>query len=107
MKIFEYGKDDVESLFESLQRRTPEGKRDVEEKVSEILRNVRERGNQAIYEYTQKFDGVSVPIHDLEVSKKEMEKALSDMDKELIETIERAAANIRAYHERQRRTPGS
>ncbi len=102
MKIFEYGKDDVESLFESLQRRTPEGKRDVEEKVSEILRNVRERGNQAIYEYTQKFDGVSVPIHDLEVSKKEMEKALSDMDKELIETIERAAANIRAYHERQR-----
>ena len=33
---------------------------------------------------------------------KEMEKALSDMDKELIETIERAAANIRAYHERQR-----
>ncbi len=102
MKIFEYGKDDLESLFESLQRRAPEGRRDVEEKVSEILRDVRERGDQALYEYTLKFDGVSVPIQDLEVPKKEIEKALSDMDKELIETIERSAANIRAYHERQR-----
>ena len=107
MKIFEYGKDDVESLFESLQRRTPEGKRDVEEKVSEILRNVRERGNQAIYEYTQKFDGVSVPIHDLEVSKKEMEKALSDMDKELIETIERQQPTYGLIMKGKGRTPGS
>lgn len=102
MKLYEYGKDDLEPLFEALRKRSPEGRRDVEEKVSDILRSVRERGDEALYEYTLKFDGVSVPSTSMEVSREEMEKALSDLDKGLREAIERSAANIRAFHEKQK-----
>ncbi len=100
MKLYEYGKDSLEPLFEALNRRSPEGRKDVEEKVSEILRNVKERGDEALHEYTLKFDGVSVGS--LEVSREEMEKAKAAIDKGLLEVIERSAANIRAFHERQR-----
>lgn len=102
MRIIEYGKDDIETLLESLQRRTPEGLKDVEMKVSEILRGVRERGDQAVCEYTLELDGVPLSARDLEVSAEEMQKALSGLDRELREAIERSAANIRAFHERQR-----
>lgn len=102
MKLYQYGKDNMEPLFESLKKRSPEGRRDVEEKVSDILRDVRERGDQALYEYTLRFDGVSVPSQDMEVSREEMEKALSGIDKGMLEVLERSAANIRAFHERQK-----
>jgi len=102
MRIYEYGKDDMEILFESLRKRAPEGLKDVEEKVSEILRAVKERGDQAVFEYTLELDGVKMSARDLEASAEEMEKALSGLDGELREAIERSAANIRAFHERQR-----
>lgn len=102
MRIYEYGKDDMETLYASLRKRTPEGRKDIEEKVYEILRAVKERGDHAVCEYTLKLDGVSLSARELEVSEEDMEKALSGLDRDLREAIERSAANIRIFHERQR-----
>ena len=102
MKLYEYGKDNIDLLFETLKERSFEGRKDVEEAVAGILHNVKERGDQALTEYTQKFDGVSIYPQTLEVPGSELSAALSVVDKDLLKVIEKSAANIRAFHERQK-----
>lgn len=102
MKVFEYGKDDFNPLFESLKKRSPEGRKDIEEVVAGILYNVRACGDKALMDYTQKFDGVALAQESIEVSREELEKAHLNVDRELLKVIEKSAANIRAFHERQR-----
>ncbi|NLM74203.1 MAG: histidinol dehydrogenase [Clostridiaceae bacterium] len=102
MKVFEYGRDELNILYEQLKSRSIENRADIEESVREILRGVKERGDAAVSEYTQKFDGVLISPQELEVSASEIEEALESADKELLNVIKRAAENIRAFHERQK-----
>ena len=71
----------------------------VTDQVAEILRNVRERGDEALREYTEKFDRAKP--ESLTVTPEEMREALDAMDPEFIRILERAAANIRKFHSRQ------
>ena len=71
----------------------------VTDTVAEILRNVRERGDEALREYTAKFDHAE--IDSLLVSEAEMQEALGQVDGEFMRVLNRAAANIRKFHERQ------
>ena len=71
----------------------------VTEQVAEILRNVRERGDEALREYTEKFDHANP--ESLTVTPEEMQEALDSTDPEFIRILERAAANIRKFHSRQ------
>lgn len=102
MKVFEYGRDELNILYEQLKSRSIENRADIEESVREILRGVKERGDAAVSEYTQKFDGVLISPQELEVSASEIEESLESVDKELLNVIKRAAENIRAFHERQK-----
>ena len=74
----------------------------VEEPVREILENVRKKGDEALFAYTKKFDGAS--LTDLLVSKEEIKEAIAATDKKLLAVIRKAAARIRAFHEKQVRT---
>ena len=67
--------------------------------VADILANVRSRGDDAIREYTEKFDKVA--LDDITVSKAEINEAMALIDPQFIEVLNRAAANIRAFHEKQ------
>lgn len=100
MKIYECGKDDLAGLFESLKKRSLEGLKNVDDTVSGIIRDVIERGDEALLEYTERFDGVK--LESLEITAEELDEAISSVDEGLIEVILRAAENIRAYHEKQR-----
>ncbi len=71
----------------------------VADKVAEIIRNVRERGDKALREYTKKYDKASVKS--LTVTKKEMAEGLKQVEPEFIAVLEKAAANIRKFHSRQ------
>lgn len=102
MKVFEYGKDDIKILFEQLKNRNLENRADIEESVREILQSVKERGDAAVSEFTQKFDGAIVNPQEIEVSSGEMEDALVSVDEELLKVIKRAAENIRKFHARQK-----
>ncbi len=71
----------------------------VTDTVAEILRNVRERGDEALKEYTARFDGAA--LDSLTVSPEEMEEALALVEPEFLRVLEKAAANIRKFHSRQ------
>ena len=74
---------------------------DVSGAVREIIENVRQNGDKALFEYCERFDGAC--LSSLKVSEEEMENALGEVPEEFIEVLKRSAENIRKFHERQKR----
>ena len=85
---------------EILKRELPVVK--AEKAVSEIISDVRENGDEALFRYTERFDSVS--LSSLEVSKEEIQTALDEVGSSFMSLLSRAAANIREFHEKQLRT---
>ena len=71
----------------------------VADAVSEIIKNVRAKGDEALFEYSRKFDRVE--LSSLEVTKDEIENALNLVEPEFIEILREAKENIYAFHSRQ------
>ena len=71
----------------------------VTDTVAEILRNVRERGDEALREYTEKFDRAKP--ESMTVTPAEMQEALDSVDPDFLRILKRAAENIRKFHSRQ------
>ena len=72
---------------------------DVNETVESILKDVKARGDKALIEYTEKFDGVK--LENLEVTEEEIQEAFDTIDKELMEIIQYSHDNIKKFHEKQ------
>ncbi len=94
IKILKYGEVPNSELF----IRT-DALSNVADTVSDILDNVRRNGDKALIDYTERFD--KVRLEGLEVTKKELDEALSKVEHKFMGVLERAAANIRAFHSRQ------
>ncbi|MDR0839422.1 MAG: histidinol dehydrogenase [Oscillospiraceae bacterium] len=75
---------------------------DVSAAVAEIIAQVRARGDAALLEYGKKFDGAELST--LEVTQSEWDAAVAEVEPEFIRILERAAANIEAFHRNQIRT---
>jgi len=74
----------------------------VERAVAAILADVRERGDAAVLECTERFDGIkAASVADLEIPRRELEDARSRLERARREALEQAAERIRAFHERQ------
>ncbi len=71
----------------------------VEQAVADILTDVRKRGDEAVLDYTRRFDGVS--LETMVVSRQEMEEAMASVEPEFLQVLNQAAQNIRAFHSRQ------
>lgn len=97
IRILKYGEVFADQIFSRV-----EPKVNVEEIVSEIICNVKKNGDQALYSYCEKFDGVK--LDSLQVSKAEMEEAEAMVEPEFYAILEKAAKNIRQFHEKQVRT---
>ncbi|RBP91408.1 histidinol dehydrogenase [Cytobacillus firmus] len=69
--------------------------------VKDIIESVRQNGDQALKDYTEKYDGIS--LDDFKVSQAEIEEALGQVDGKILEIIKEAADNIRSFHEKQLR----
>jgi len=74
---------------------------DVSATVRDIINNVKTRGDSAVLEYTERFDGVK--LSDMRVSEAEIEAAKESVGAEFLDVLESAAANIRAFHKMQKR----
>lgn len=94
IKILKYGEVSNEEIFA---RGSSEA--NIEDKVSDIIADVRKRGDEALLEYTEKFD--KVKLSSLAVSREEIDEAMSLVEDKFIRIIEKAAANIRKFHEKQ------
>lgn len=94
ISIMKYGEVENSELFsrENLSA-------NVEETVAEIIENVKKNGDKALFEYCEKFDGVT--LSSLVVTEEEIDKAFETVEPEFIAVLEEAAENIRKFHSAQ------
>lgn len=88
----------------SIKRSVDNGTEEQRAIVKDIIETVRQNGDQALKEYTETFDGIS--LEDLAVTQAEIEEACSQVDEEILEIIREARDNIRSFHEKYRAHPG-
>lgn len=70
--------------------------------VNDVIEDIRSNGDEAVLKYTKKFDRADLTAAQMRVTEEEIEKAVSEVDPDLLRIIKRAADNIRAFHEKQR-----
>ena len=94
IKIFKYGEVSNDEIFARFEPTVS-----VEDTVSEIIKNVKLRGDAALFEYCEKFDKAKLDV--LQVSEAEINEAIASVEPKFLEILKKAAANIRKFHERQ------
>ena len=94
IKIYSFGQVSNEEIFA---RAVPEV--NVQQIVADILADVKRNGDRALFSYCEKFDHAQLTA--LQVTEEEIEEAVSKVDKEFLEILEKAAVNIRKFHSRQ------
>lgn len=102
MRIEKLDQDTRQDLLEKLLKRSPNSYGKYEDNVREILDAVKERRDQALFEYTEKFDGAHITSDNIRVTEEEIKEAYDQVDPELVEIIRKSLHNIRTYHEKQR-----
>ena len=94
IKILKIGEVSMEEVFARVNPTV-----NVESIVTEIIDNVRKNGDNALFEYCEKFD--KAVLSDLLVSQAEIDEAVNAVDPKFLEILEKAAENIRRFHEKQ------
>ena len=102
MKVVNITEDSIKDLLKSLLKRSPINYREQEDAVNNILTNVKDNGNLALFEYTEKFDKVKLTAETIKVTDEEIAEAYEQVDDELIRVIRLAMKNIKNYHEMQK-----
>lgn len=94
IKIMKYGQVSKDEIFER-----GENSFDVADIVTDIIEDVKQKGDKALFEYAKKFD--KADLKSLEVSQSEIDEAFDSVEPKFIEIIKNAAKNIRNFHEKQ------
>ena len=101
MRIEKLNENTKKNLLDDLLKRSPNNYGKFEASVQEILNAVKEKGDEAVFDYTEKFDGVRLDAENLLVTEEEIAEAYEQVDDELIAIIRKALVNIRDYHQKQ------
>ena len=103
MRIVTLTSETKQNLLENLLKRSTNDYGEYEKVVAEIIEQVKSRKEEAIFEYSRKFDKCELAKETFEVTRAEIEEAYTQIDAHFIEVMKASAANIRAYHENQKR----
>ena len=103
MRIVKLEESSRRNLLELLLKRSPSQYGTFTDTVNEIVETVREKRDEALFAYTEKFDGCKVNKKNVQVTEEEIAEAYEKVDEELLSVIRKALVNIRAFHEKQRR----
>lgn len=103
MKIIDLNEKTKAELLDNLLKRSPANYTEYENTVAEIIRNVREGKDKALFEYTEKFDHTQMDAAHIRVQPQEIRAAYDSLDPELIRVMKKSAENIRIFHEKQKR----
>ncbi|MCX4338116.1 MAG: histidinol dehydrogenase [Lachnospiraceae bacterium] len=90
-------------ILDNLLKRSPNNYGQYEKVVADIIANVREKGDAAVFDYTSQFDKWNVSAENLRVTQAEIDEACAQIDKPFFTAMERSAANIEAFHKKQLR----
>ena len=102
MRILKLDETTKKNLLEDLLKRSPNQYTEYEERVAAILQDVKKRKDEAVFEYTKRFDGTEINSENFVVSEEEIKEAYEAVDPSLLEIIRKAKKNIEVYHEKQR-----
>ena len=102
MRTVRLTKESTKDILENLLKRSPNNYGKFEDAVADILANVKEKGDEALFSYTKEFDKVEVTSDTIRVTEEEIREAYEKVDAALLEVIRKALVNIRSYHEKQR-----
>ncbi|WP_026494632.1 histidinol dehydrogenase [Butyrivibrio sp. WCD3002] len=104
MRIVELNENTKGELLDKLLQRSPSNYGEYEKIVADIIENVRTRKDEALFEYTLKFDKFALSKETIKVTEAEIKEAYEALDSTFIEVMKKSAENIRAFHEKQKRT---
>ncbi len=103
MRIVRLTQETKKNILENLLKRSPNQYREYSERVEEILNEVRERGDAAVFAFTKEYDKAELTKETVRVTPEEIAEAYKRLPERTIEVIRKAIVNIRSYHEKQRR----
>lgn len=103
MKRLKLDEKSMENILENLLKRSPNQYDTYQDKVNDILNDVRETGDEALFAYTRKFDKAEISKENIRVTEEEIKEAYSLVDESLVEVMKKSIANIRDFHEKQLR----
>jgi histidinol dehydrogenase len=101
MKILRAGEKEFERYLSEVEGRGTQDVFRFEKKVRSILKDVKNRGDEALVHYTQVFDDLSIPSQQLQVKKGEVKAAYRKIPSDLLGTIKKAAHRIQKFHRLQ------
>ena len=102
MRILKLDENTKKNLLEDLLKRSPNQYTEYEERVAAILNALKLQKDQALFDFTKKFDGATIDASNILVTEAEIQEAYETVDASLLEIIRKAKKNIQEYHEKQR-----
>ena len=103
MRTVKLTKETKDELLGNLLKRNPGNYTEYENTVNEIINNVRENDDKALFDYTLKFDRFAVNEKTIKVTREEIEEAYKELSDDFVEVMKKSAENIRVFHEKQKR----
>ena len=103
MRTLKLTEETKKELLGNLLNRNPGSYGEYEETVNGIINDIRNNGDKALFEYTEKFDKCVIDANSIKITRQEIEEAYKALDPEFVEVMKRSAENIRAFHEKQKR----
>lgn len=103
MRILELNENTRKDILSNLLKRSPNSYGEYEGRVSAIIDDIKGRRDEAVFEYTKKFDGYDLNADNIIVTEDEIKAAYEEIDAGLVEIIRKALVNIRNYHAKQKR----
>lgn len=103
MRMVNLTQDTKNNILRDLLKRSPNQYPEYESTVAEIIENVKQNGDRALFDYTLKFDKYPLSAENIRVTDEEIEEACRQMDPELLRVLNKSAENIADFHRRQLR----
>lgn len=103
MKTIKLTEDTRRDILDKLLKRSPNNYSEYENVVADIVSDVRTNGDQAVFEYTRKFDKWEIYSGNIRVTEAEIDEAVGAIEERFVEVMQKSAANIEAFHKKQLR----
>ncbi|MBE5822729.1 MAG: histidinol dehydrogenase [Butyrivibrio sp.] len=103
MRTLKLTENTKKELLGNLLNRNPGSYTEYENTVNEIINDIRNNGDKALFEYTAKFDKCTLDASCIKITDDEIKEAYAALDPEFIEVMKKSAENIKVFHEKQKR----
>lgn len=102
MRIVKLTSETTKNILENMLKRSPSQYGEYEKRVQDIIANVKEKKDEAVFAYTRQFDKADINASNIRVTEEEIQEAYRNVDPALLNVIRKALVNIEKYHALQK-----